>query len=74
MAATHSPCGGQRAWSWHFRNRGVVAIRLTVEQAETKHRSDAGRVRLSGRDVHGLVLCGEQFAAQYDILASALEV
>jgi hypothetical protein len=48
---------------------------LTVEQqAETKHLSDAGRVRLSGRDVHGLVLCAEHYAAQYDLLASALGV
>jgi hypothetical protein len=57
-----------------FRNRGVVANRLTVEQAETKRRSDAGRVRLSGRDVQGLVLCAEHYAAQYDLLASALSV
>jgi hypothetical protein len=53
----------------------VVAIRLTVgQQAEAKRRSDAGRVRLSGRDVRGLVLCGEHYAAQYDLMASALGV
>lgn len=57
-----------------FRKRGVVAIRLTVEQAETKRRSDAGRVRLSGRDVRGLLLCAGHYAAQYDLLASALGV
>ena len=53
----------------------MVAIRLIVEQqAETKQRSDAGQVRLSGRDVTGLVLCAGHYAAQYDLLASALGV
>jgi hypothetical protein len=37
-------------------------------------RSDAGRVRLTGRDVAGLLLCAEQYAAPYDLLASALGV
>jgi hypothetical protein len=40
----------------------------------TARRSDAGRVRLSGRDVTGLVLCAEHYAAQYDLLALALGV
>jgi hypothetical protein len=55
--------------------RGVVVSGLIVEQrAEASRRSDAGRVRLSGRDVSGLLLCGEHYAAQYDLLASALGV
>jgi hypothetical protein len=37
-------------------------------------RSDAGRARLSGRDVAGLLLCAEHYAAQYDLLALALGV
>uniref|UniRef100_UPI002619E9AC hypothetical protein n=1 Tax=Trebonia sp. TaxID=2767075 RepID=UPI002619E9AC len=37
-------------------------------------RADAGSVRLSGRDVAGLLLCAEHYAAPYDLLASALAV
>lgn len=35
-------------------------------------RSDAGRVRLTARDIHGLLLCAEHYAAPYDLLAVAL--
>jgi len=35
-------------------------------------RSDAGSVRLTARDVHGLILCAEHYAAPYDLLAAAL--
>ena len=53
----------------------MVVSGLIVEQhAEARRRSDAGCIRLSGRDVAGLVLCGEHYAAQYDLLASALGV
>ena len=37
-------------------------------------RADAGSVRLGDRDIVGLMLCGEQFGAPYDLLAAALEV
>ncbi len=37
-------------------------------------RADAGTVRLGGRDVAGLVLCGDMYGAPYDLLASALGV
>jgi hypothetical protein len=37
-------------------------------------RSDAGRVRMSGRDVAGMLLCAEQYAAPYDLLAEAMAV
>jgi hypothetical protein len=37
-------------------------------------RSDAGTVRLTGRDVAGLVLCAEQYGAPYDLLAAYLDV
>jgi hypothetical protein len=37
-------------------------------------RADAGRVRLGGRDVAGLVLCGDMYGAPYDLLASFLGV
>ena len=39
-----------------------------------KRRADAGTVRLSDRDITGLVLCGEMYGAPYDLLAAALGV
>jgi hypothetical protein len=41
---------------------------------DVQRRSDAGRVRLSGRDVAGMLLCAEQYAAPYDLLAAAMAV
>jgi hypothetical protein len=38
----------------------------------TPSRSDAGLVRLTGRDITGLVLAGEMYAAPYDLLGVAL--
>ena len=37
-------------------------------------RADAGTVRLTGRDITGLMLCAEHFGAPYDLLAAALGV
>jgi len=37
-------------------------------------RCDAGAVRLTGRDVAGLLLCGDMYGAPYDLLASFLGV
>jgi hypothetical protein len=37
-------------------------------------RSDAGSVRLGERDAAGLLLCGDMYAALYDLLAVALGV
>ena len=37
-------------------------------------RTDAGTVRLTGRDITGLMLCAEHFGAPYDLLAAALNV
>jgi hypothetical protein len=42
--------------------------------AGAPRRSDAGAVRLGQRDVAGLLLCAEQYGAQYDLLAAALAV
>jgi hypothetical protein len=41
---------------------------------DAPRRSDAGRIRLTGRDVSGLLLCAEHYAAPYDLLAAALDV
>jgi hypothetical protein len=40
--------------------------------ARPARRSDAGTIRLSQRDIDGLVLCGEHYAAPYDLLAEVL--
>jgi hypothetical protein len=46
----------------------------TVTAARQARRADAGTVRLSERDIDGLLLCGEHFGAPYDLLALALRV
>ena len=51
-------------------------------QAQARHhhhgppgrRADAGTVRLSQRDIDGLMLCGEHYGAPFDLLALALRV
>jgi hypothetical protein len=51
--------------------------RSTVASAATgilARRADAGSVRLGGRDVAGLLLCGEMYGAPYDLLAAFLGV
>ncbi|HEV2375784.1 MAG TPA: hypothetical protein VGS19_26910, partial [Streptosporangiaceae bacterium] len=37
-------------------------------------RADAGSVRLSGRDVSGLVWCADMYGAPYDMIAAYLGV
>jgi len=37
-------------------------------------RADAGTVRLTDRDITGLILAGEQYGAPADLLAAALNV
>jgi hypothetical protein len=37
-------------------------------------RADAGVVRIGGRDVAGLLLCGEMYGAPYDLVAGFLDV
>jgi hypothetical protein len=39
-----------------------------------QRRADAGAVRLSQRDIDGLLLCGEHWGAPFDLLAAALRV
>ena len=40
--------------------------------AVTPPRSDAGQVRLTGRDIAALILTGDMYAAPYDLLGAAL--
>ncbi len=37
-------------------------------------RADAGTVKLTDRDITGLMLCADHFAAPYDLQAAALNV
>jgi hypothetical protein len=45
----------------------------TVKPARAR-RHDAGTIRLSQRDIDGLLLCGEHYGAPLDLLAGALGV
>ena len=48
---------------------------MGIPQAATspaRRRSDAGRVRLQQRDIDGLLLLADHYAAPYDLLAAAL--
>jgi hypothetical protein len=40
----------------------------TFTTARPARRADAGTVRLSQRDIDGLMLCGEHYGAPYDLL------
>ena len=46
----------------------------TITTARPARRADAGTVRLSQRDIDGLLLCGEHYGAPADLLALALRV
>ena len=46
----------------------------TTPAARPARRADAGTVRLSQRDIDGLLLCGEHYGAPADLLAAALRV
>jgi hypothetical protein len=46
----------------------------TLSAARPARRADAGTVRLSQRDIDGLLLCGEHYGAPFDLLALALRV
>jgi hypothetical protein len=43
-------------------------------QAPPRRRSDAGRVRIQQRDLDGLLLIADHYAAPYDLLGEALQV
>jgi hypothetical protein len=50
---------------------------ITIEPpapGRATRRSDAGIVRITGRDIAGLMLCGEMYGAPYDLLATYLDV
>jgi hypothetical protein len=47
---------------------------ITSVTAYRRQRADAGAVRLSQRDIDGLLLCGEHGGAPFDLLAAALRV
>jgi hypothetical protein len=50
------------------------AHQTTTTTDRPARRADAGAVRLSQRDIDGLLLCGEHYGAPYDLLAAALRI
>jgi hypothetical protein len=54
-----------------MNQRGAVTVAIAALPAR---RSDAGSVWLGGRNVSGLVLCGDMYGASYELLAAALGV
>jgi hypothetical protein len=46
----------------------------TQAAAARPRRSDAGQARLTERDINGVLLVAEQYAAPYDLLGQALGV
>jgi hypothetical protein len=50
----------------------VTAARAPVAAARPARRAGARTVRLTQRDIDGLMLCGEQYGAPLDLLAAAL--
>ena len=46
----------------------------STTRAAKSRRHDTGTVRLSQRDIDGLLLCGEHYAVPSDLLAQALGV
>src|SRR5215472_9160930 len=52
----------------------IVGYTQAGQDTTVARRADAGMVRLTGRDVAGLVLCGDMYGAPYDLLAASLAV
>src|SRR5256885_5003759 len=78
----HIPCGNE-----HTGQPGLALLQraertLTTQAHDTAtpvatrlpRRAGAGTVRLSQRDIDGLMLCGEHYGAPFDLLAAALRV
>jgi len=51
-----------------------TAVTSTTVAPRLPRRAGAGTVRLSQRDIDGLMLCGEHYGAPFDLLAAALGV
>jgi hypothetical protein len=49
------------------------AARTAPLPSAAPRRADAGSIRLSQRDVAGLMLCGDMYGAPYDLLAAFLD-
>jgi hypothetical protein len=52
----------------------MMAGQAAGTAARAVRRAGSDAVRLSQRDIDGLLLCGEQYGAPYDLLAAALRV
>jgi hypothetical protein len=56
------------------RHKGPQLADTTTPGPPAGRRSDAGRVRLTGRDVTGLTWCADMYGVPYDLLAACLAV
>src|SRR5580692_1709336 len=52
----------------------ITSDTISPAAVRPARRADAGTVRLSQRDIDGLLLCGEHYGAPVDLLAAALLV
>jgi hypothetical protein len=52
----------------------TIRARDAITTERPTRRANAGTVRLSQRDIDGLMLCGEHWGAPFDLLAAALRV
>ena len=52
----------------------TARARDTIATDRPARRADTGVVRVSQRDIDGLMLCGEHYGAPFDLLAAALRV
>jgi len=52
----------------------AAPVTSTIVAPRLPRRAGAGTVRLSQRDIDGLMLCGEHYGAPFDLLAAALGV
>src|ERR1700691_5467589 len=53
---------------------GKPSVMAADQAAAPARRADAGTIRLTSRDITGLLLTADHYAAPYDLLASALHV
>ena len=52
----------------------ITGTTAPVPAPRPARRADAGTVRLSQRDIDGLLLCGEHYGAPADLLSAFLQV
>jgi hypothetical protein len=56
---------------WDTKDAAPALAATAGSSPPLSRRADAGSVRLGGRDVAGLLLCGDMYGVPYDLLAVA---